>query len=85
LTGSFAAAAPALVAAAGLSSSVMPFLNALMPFATSPIISEILPRPNSSTTISPTTIQCQMLAPPMGFLLRQNSRGATVSSNVRPT
>src|SRR5919112_3272875 len=47
------------------SSSVMPFLNALMPLATSPIISEILPRPNSSITIKPTTIQCQMLAPPM--------------------
>ena len=34
------------VSSAGVSSSAMPFLNALMPLATSPIMSEILPRPN---------------------------------------
>src|SRR5689334_2434079 len=54
-----------------VSSSDMPFLKALMPFATSPIISEILPRPpNSSMTSTPTTSQCQMLTPPMAILLR---------------
>ena len=52
-------------AASAVSSSAMPFLNALMPFATSPIISETLPRPKSRRTITPTTSQCQMLAPPM--------------------
>src|SRR4051794_20992942 len=53
--------------AAGVSSSDMPFLKALMPFATSPIMSEILPRPNRRTTIKPTTIQCQILVPPMAI------------------
>src|SRR3712207_3074706 len=52
---------------AGVSSSDMPFLKALMPFATSPIMSEILPRPNSRTTMRPTTIQCQILVPPMAI------------------
>src|SRR6202012_5511663 len=47
------------------SSSFMPFLNALMPWATSPIRSEILPRPNSSRTTAITTIQCQMLSEPI--------------------
>ena len=37
------------------SSSVMPFLNALIPLATSPISSEILPRPNSRMTTTATT------------------------------
>src|SRR6185436_10704208 len=50
---------------AGLSSSAMPFLNALMPPATSPIRSEILPRPNSSRTTTITTIQCQMISEPI--------------------
>src|SRR5712672_3346460 len=43
----------------------MPFLKALMPCATSPIRSEILPRPNSSRTTAITTIQCQMLSEPI--------------------
>src|SRR4051812_24967581 len=47
------------------SSSCMPFLKALMPCATSPIRSEILPRPNSSRTTAITTIQCQMLSEPI--------------------
>src|SRR4029079_7248145 len=47
------------------SSSCMPFLKALMPCATSPIRSEILPRPNSSRTTAITTIQCQMLREPI--------------------
>src|SRR5579883_1413415 len=50
---------------ATLSSSCMPFLKALMPWATSPIRSEILPRPNSSRTTAITTIQCQMLSEPI--------------------
>src|ERR1700745_4094957 len=48
-----------------LSSSCMPFLKALIPCATSPIRSEILPRPNSSRTTAITTIQCQMLSEPI--------------------
>src|SRR3954453_23878508 len=48
-----------------LSSSCMPFLKALMPCATSPMRSEILPRPNSSRTTAITTIQCQMLSEPI--------------------
>src|SRR2546428_6265025 len=52
---------------ADLSSSCMPFLKALMPWATSPISSEILPRPNSSSRTAITTIQCQMLRPPIKF------------------
>src|ERR1043165_2567331 len=51
--------------AAVLSSSCMPFLKALMPCATSPIRSEILPRPNNSRTTAITTIQCQMLSEPI--------------------
>src|SRR5450631_1526647 len=47
------------------SSSCMPFLKALMPCATSPIRSEILPRPNNSRTTAITTIQCQMLREPI--------------------
>src|SRR3954465_6688536 len=47
------------------SSSCMPFLKALMPCATSPIKSEILPRPNNSRTTAITTIQCQMLSEPI--------------------
>src|SRR5215207_5994619 len=53
------------VSALAASSSDMPFLNALMPCATSPISSEILPRPNSSRTTAITTIQCQMLSEPI--------------------
>src|SRR3977135_1398536 len=47
------------------SSSCVPFLKALLPCATSPIRSEILPRPNSSRTTAITTIQCQMLSEPI--------------------
>src|SRR3954466_5896039 len=50
---------------AGFSSSCMPFFKALMPWATSPIRSEILPRPNNSRTTAITTIQCQMLSEPI--------------------
>src|SRR5205085_10953807 len=50
---------------AAVSSSFMPFLKALMPPATSPIRSEILPRPNSSRTTAITTLQCQMLIEPI--------------------
>src|SRR6185295_2999748 len=59
-----------------LSSSDMPFLNALMPWATSPIRSEILPRPNSSSTTAITTIQCQMLIEPIAKTLRTDRRYA---------
>src|SRR5258707_7902321 len=50
----------------------MPFLNALMPWATSPINSEILPRPNSRSTTPITTIQCQRLMEPIGLTLRND-------------
>src|SRR5438132_12252644 len=53
------------VLSAVFSSSCMPFLKALIPCATSPIRSEILPRPNSSRTTAITTIQCQMLSEPI--------------------
>src|SRR6266851_4311043 len=53
------------VFSAVFSSSCMPFLKALMPCATSPIKSEILPRPNSSRTTTITTIQCQILSEPI--------------------
>src|SRR2546421_11663061 len=43
----------------------MSFLTALMRCATSPIRSEILPRPNNSRTTAITTIQCQMLSEPI--------------------
>src|SRR3981189_1365887 len=43
----------------------MPFLKALIPCATSPIRSEILPRPNNSRTTAITTIQCQILSEPI--------------------
>src|SRR6187397_3202774 len=51
--------------AAVLSSSCKPFLKDLIPCATSPIRSEILPRPNGSRTTAITTIQCQMLSEPI--------------------
>jgi len=51
--------------AGGVSSSDMPFLNALMPCAMSPISFGILPAPNNSSTITKTTSQCQMLNEPM--------------------
>ena len=60
---------PRLGSAEAVSSSDMPFLKALMPFAMSPIISEILPRPpNTSSMTTPTMTQCQILKPPMVFL-----------------
>src|SRR6185312_13347654 len=54
------------------SSSAMPFLKALMPPATSPIRSEILPRPNSSITTTMTISQCQMLNEPIGQILSRD-------------
>src|SRR3954462_5047821 len=53
------------VSVLAVSSSAMPFLNALMPWATSPISSEILPRPNTNRTTAMTMIQCQILKPPI--------------------
>src|SRR5712672_835610 len=50
----------------------MPFLKALIPWATSPINSEILPRPNSRSTTPITTIQCQRLMEPIGLTLRND-------------
>src|SRR5215471_18843482 len=72
------------VLSAGLSSSCMPFLKALMPCATSPIRSEILPRPNSSRTTAITTIQCQMLSEPILQTLQTQEAGkpAQPSGNV---
>src|ERR1700751_1441436 len=62
-------------AASAVSSSVMPFLNALMPLATSPIMSEILPRPpKTSSSTAPTTSQCQMLNEPMKTSVRNGTR-----------
>src|SRR5246127_1066709 len=58
------------VLSSAVSSSFMPFLKALMPWATSPIRSEILPRPNSRRTTAITTIQCQMLSEPILQLLQ---------------
>src|SRR3546814_19017653 len=46
----------------------MPFLKLLMPLATSPIMSENRPLPNSSITTMPTISQCQMLNDPMAIL-----------------
>src|ERR1700760_2173497 len=59
-----------------VSSSDMPFLNALMPWATSPIKSEILPRPNSSRTTTITTIQCQILNEPIEQIPPHRPAGA---------
>src|SRR5947199_10744372 len=48
------------------SSSERPFVNDLMPFAKSPISSEILPRPpNSKSPTARTRIQCQTLIEPI--------------------
>src|SRR3954453_14503852 len=64
-----------------LSSSCMPFLKALMPCATSPMRSEILPRPNSSRTTAITTIQCQMLSEP---ILRPSEKRRPASGQALP-
>src|SRR5690606_14335310 len=58
-----------------LSSSLMFFLKALMPLATSPIRPEILPVPNSSTTTRRTMPQCSRLKEPMAQLLQWFSDG----------
>src|SRR5262249_58430732 len=51
-------------ASAGFSSSsAMPFLKLLMPCATSPISSEILPRPNRSTNSTSTIRICDQRNP----------------------
>src|SRR5690242_8945100 len=63
---------------AGTSSSARPFLNDLMPFATSPISSDTLPRPNKSMTMMPTITQCQMLMLPMA----QSSHGVRLGCDV---
>src|SRR6185436_15636201 len=55
--------------AVALSSSERPFLKLLMPLATSPIRSEILPRPNSRTTINITMAQCQIEKEPINHSL----------------
>src|ERR1700739_3032488 len=57
------------------SSSAMPLLKALMPLATSPIMSEILPRPpNTTRSTAPTINQCQMLKEPMKSSVRANAQ-----------
>src|SRR3954447_23768537 len=66
---------------AGLSSSCRPFLKDLMPCATSPIRSEILPRPNNSRTTAITTIQCQMLSEP---ILQSSKRDGRHSAQALP-
>src|SRR5687768_7023867 len=50
-------------------SSAMPFLKLLMPLATSPIKSEILPRPNKRTTTKMTRSQCQIESEPIYYSL----------------
>ncbi|CCV07411.1 hypothetical protein MESS2_560014 [Mesorhizobium metallidurans STM 2683] len=55
------------------SSSAMPFLKLLMPLAMSPISSGILPRPNTSSTITSTIIQCQIENEPIANLSRMFS------------
>src|SRR5580704_19381461 len=63
-----------LGAASAVSSSDMPFLKALMPLATSPIMSEILPRPpKTRSSTAPTTNQCQMLNEPMKTSVRNGT------------
>src|SRR5690242_12968288 len=65
-------------ALSAVSSSFMPFLKALMPCATSPIRSEILPRPNSSRTTAITTIQCQTLSEPILQPSKHNGRSPSL-------
>src|SRR3984893_7646752 len=61
----------------GWSSSAKPFLNDLMPLATSPMMSEILPLPpNTSNTTAPTMSQCQIDRPPMTQISVSNARQA---------
>src|SRR5580704_15547072 len=74
-----------LGAASAVSSSVIPFLKALMPLATSPIRSEILPRPpKTSSSTAPTTNQCQMLNEPMKPSVRNGTWYATLVRNLGP-
>src|SRR5579859_3715613 len=76
-----------LTASLGLSTAVsssrIPFLKALIPCATSPIRSEILPRPNSSRTTAITTIQCQMLSEPILQPSNTNGRSPSLISSER--
>src|SRR5580693_10811759 len=66
-----------LGAASAVSSSDMPFLKALMPLATSPIMSEILPRPpNTSSRTAPTISQCQILKEPIKPSVRNGTRAS---------
>src|SRR4029079_3040018 len=56
-----------LLASAVFSSSDMPFLKALMPWAKSPMSDEIFPRPpNKTITTNSTMIQCHILREPIG-------------------
>src|SRR5271168_1566857 len=72
--------ASVLGAVSAVSSSAMPFLNALMPLATSPIMSEILPRPpKTSRPTARTIIQCQMLSEPM-----QSSVRRSIQAQIEP-
>src|SRR5580698_3417377 len=66
--------------ASTVSSSDMPFLKALMPLATSPIMSEILTRPpKTRSSTAPTTNQCQMLNEPMKTSVRNGTWYATLA------
>ena len=71
------------------SSSAMPFLKLLMPWATSPISSEILPRPNRSTNSTSTIRMCDQLNP-ISDLQARGSRpavqfGRHYGSKARPS
>src|SRR6201987_191322 len=71
-------------AASAVSSSDMPFLKALMPLATSPIMSEILPRPpKTSSRTAPTISQCQMLKEPMQSSVRSRARAHPRDANSK--
>src|SRR5580658_9379041 len=70
--------------ASAVSSSVIPFLKALIPLATSPIRSEILPRPpKTSSSTAPTTNQCQMLNEPMKPSVRNGTLGPAATCRFR--
>src|SRR5580658_5124044 len=75
-----------LGAASAVSSSDMLFLKALMPLATSPIMSEILPRPpKTRSSTAPTINQCQMLNEPMKPSVRNGTRArGNVSISPEP-
>src|SRR6202795_3492155 len=81
-----------LAGSSAWSSSALPFLKLLMPWATSPISSEILPRPNRSTNSTSTIRMCDQLSPildlPRADLARSirrhyGSKGRPVASRVQ--